>query len=337
MPIGSRLVALCLALLSASAQAAEAPPPDLRPLALRLVRQAVHPAYAAFRAEGDRNAIVWETECRTPHPARDHLAAAYRALAQAWWTIEAIRFGPVGEDFRAERLNFWPDRRNATTRGLAAMRDPAAPAPTTETVRAQSAAAQGLPALERLVFEGKGDMAPRDCALGTAIAANVDQMARDIEAGWSEIEQKAASDPDFARELSTRILTDVLGEFQVLIDAKLAALGKTLETARPDGLEGRRAGLEREALARPIASITGIARVLVDGRREGETALATLESALSIAEGLPPSLGPLLADPRRRSQVVLLRDALRSAQETALSDLPSLVGVTVGFNSRDGD
>lgn len=338
------VLAWCLVATPASSRAEEAAakPADLRPLAVRLVNERVRPAYADLAAAAARHAADWRDACARPNDAAldARLRASYAALAEHWWRIEFVRFGPIIEDFRAERIDFWPDRRNATTRGVAALLDPAAPEPTAESVRAQSAAAQGLPALERILFDapGAGKRRPaRTCAAGRAIAANLAAIGAEVATAWEPLAARAAADESWARELVARLTTDVLGEFQTLIDAKLAALGKTAEAARPDGLEGRRAGLERAALARPIDGMAAMVAGLVGTQTDAATLVATLDTARSVAEGLPPAVGPLLADPKGRSKVVLLRDALRSAQEVALADLPGLVGTTVGFNSRDGD
>lgn len=310
---------------------------DLRPLARRLAVEIIRPAYADLAARARAAVDAWDEVCRTSAPARARLVEAHRATARAWWRIEAVRFEPVSEDFRAERIDFWPDRRNATTRGLAGLLDPAAPEPTAAGVRAASAAVQGLPALERLIFDRTGPLSPRECAAGRAIAANVATLTREIEAGWAPLTEKVGGDEAAAREMVARLTTDVLGEFENLLDGKLAPLGKTPETARPDGFEGRRAGLERDALVEPLVGVTAILRGLLADRAGGETILLTLETAISIGEPLPERLGPLLADPRRRASIVLLRDAIRAARDVAASDLPALLGVAVGFNSRDGD
>ena len=330
---------LALTLLAASATSLEAadPPADLRPLAHRVATTVIAPAYRDFAAAAAATVATWESECRAPAPARRPLVARQRELARAWWRIEMVRFGPVGEDFRAERIDFWPERRNATGRGLAELLDPAAPEPTHDHLRTRSAAVQGLPALERLAVDGKAAPTARECAAGRAIAANVAAMAGEIVAGWDAVAVRAATDEAFARELLARLVTDSLTEIRTLIDGKLAPLGKTAEAARPDALQGRRAGIERDALLAPLDGLAALAAALVDGRDEGALVLATLDTARSVAAGLPETIGPLLADPRRRSQVVLLRDALRSVEDVAVTDLPALVGVTVGFNSRDGD
>ena len=310
---------------------------DPRTTARRLSSAVIEPAYGDLAAAARRSAEIWESECRGPAPSRERLAVGFVAVATAWWRIEGLRYGPAGEDFRAERIDLWPERRNATTRGLAELVDPAGPEPTAEEIRGRSAAVQGLPALERLIFEGKGPLAPRVCAVGRAIAGNLAAITAEIDSGWRDLAARAGADEATARELTARVVTDLVGEYEALIDGKLGPLGKTIAAARPDGFEGRRAGAERAALAAPLAGLAALTAVLVDGRDEGATAMATVATARAIAAGLPEAIGPLAADAGRRSQVVLLRDALRSARDAAIADLPPLVGVSVGFNSRDGD
>lgn len=334
-----RLPVLLLSLVAflAPAVAEEPSAVDPSPIAVHIATEVVRPGYATLARAASENARAWREECAGATPSRERLATHHRALAQAWWEVEVIRFGPMVADFRAERLNFWPDRRNATTRGLAALLAPSSPEPTTTSIREASAAVQGLPTLERLIFDAATAPSGRACAVGRAVADNLRVITEEVEAEWAALAPRLASDRDFAREMVARSVTDLITGFQTLIDGKLAALGKTAETARPEGLEGRRAGLEVAALARTIAGMRRLAIGLVGDRAEGATVLATLETAAGIAADLSEPLGPLLADPRRRSRVVLLRDALRSAQDAAYADLPSLVGITVGFNSRDGD
>ena len=314
---------------------------DHRRLAHRLAVEVIRPAQTAFAEKSRATARAWDEICRSPSPSRGRLADLHRDTARAWWFAEAVRYGPVAEDFRAERISFWPDRRNATTRGLARMLDPAAPEPTERDVRAASAAVQGLPALERLLFDaqagGRRRLTPRECALGRAIAANVATLAAAIDTEWAGLTETVAVDEAAAREMVARVTTDVLGEFETLLDVKLAPVGKSPDTARPDGFEGRGSGTERDAVRLPLDGAAALVAVMVDGREGGETILATLETARSIAGSLPPELGGLLDTPQRRARLILLRDAIRAARDVALDELPALVGITVGFNSRDGD
>ena len=46
------------------------------------------------------------------------LRDAYHGAADAWSSIEMIHYGPIAEDFRGERLSFWPERKNAVEKAL---------------------------------------------------------------------------------------------------------------------------------------------------------------------------------------------------------------------------
>jgi predicted lipoprotein len=68
--------------------------------------------------------------------------------------------------------------------------------------------------------------------------------------------------------------------------------------------------------------------------------LAALDTPRSIAADLAAgraSLGDLTADQKQRFKAVLLRDAVLSARGASGPVLAESLGVTIGFNSRDGD
>jgi predicted lipoprotein len=52
---------------------------------------------------------------------------------------------------------------------------------------------------------------------------------------------------------------------------------------------------------------------------------------------VPADLGEAAADPKRRGRVDAARAAIKTAQTAIASTLPGDVGVTLGFNSLDGD
>ncbi len=133
---------------------------------------------------------------RRLHPPAWHRSVTpISELPTAWSSIELVHYGPVAEDFRGERLSFWPERKNAVEKALKsalAKADDASLAP--DTFRKGSAGVQGLPALERLLFsEGASEAdfagspeAEFRCRLGSAIAANISAIAREVHAGWAD-------------------------------------------------------------------------------------------------------------------------------------------------------
>ena len=149
------IFALLVALVTAGPAAAEAPR-DLRGPANRAVREVVMPAYERLATSAATHAAAWDRACANHDPrALAGLAVGYRDVADAWATIEFVRVGPVAHDFRAERIEFWPDKRNAGARGLAALLAEPTP-PTAATVAAASVATPPAYSGTRLSFFGNG-------------------------------------------------------------------------------------------------------------------------------------------------------------------------------------
>lgn len=123
---------------------------------------------------------------------RKAAAASFADVVRAWAAIDFVRFGPVSQEHRLERVFFWPDPRATTFRQLngvlAAKKDDVV---TSSGLAKQSVAVQGLTALEILLFDekaplgaGTDETARYRCAFAKAIAANLDTIAGDIEQGW---------------------------------------------------------------------------------------------------------------------------------------------------------
>src|SRR5262249_21686291 len=150
-----------------------------------------------------------------------------------------------------------PERKNATAKALAELLEKdgvndLAP----ETFAKASVAVQGLPALERLLYDDKaqtellsGARKERRCAVGQAIAWNVVMIAHDVRLGWSNDVAPALADSDTAKEATSRIATDLLASFAFMRDSKLRpVLGKDAASARPMLAEGWRSKRSKRAL-----------------------------------------------------------------------------------------
>ena len=101
--------------------------------------------------------------------------------------VDFLRFGPMAEQGRLERFSYFPDRHGTGARQLRRMLatpDPAQLQP--GAVAKLSAAVQGLPALESLIFAAKSDAetSAYRWSLAAAIAGNLDDIAKATLAGW---------------------------------------------------------------------------------------------------------------------------------------------------------
>ncbi len=234
-------------------------------IAKRVSEDFVSPRYEALARTAAAQVEAWRSFCGSPsHAGLEAVQEAYRTAADAWSSVELVKYGPVSEDFRAERISYWPERKNATGRGLARLLDgKSSEELSPERIREASAAVQGLPALERLLFEeppvgatgfGGSQEGQRRCVVGEAIARNVASLAAEVRDGWPEAERKLA-EPAAAKEGLRRLATDLLTAFQVMRDIKiLPVLGADASKARPLLAEGWRSGRSTRAARGPRRS-----------------------------------------------------------------------------------
>ena len=330
---------------------------DRRGPVLAAARDVVAPAYDRLAEVTRLQAETWRSQCAAPATlAIDTLRARYAAAADAWSGIEFVKYGPVLDENRFERMAHWPERGNAVTRALAALlARPGTEGLAPDAVAGGSAAGQGLSALERLLFDPaasdtvatrltKGPDAARRCAVGAAIAANLARMADAVSAGWRRpagtLETLERADADALKEAATRLATEILAFLEYVGDAKIGApLGKGgPDEARPTLAEGWRAGRSLRAIALDLDGVSALVTALVDPTSdEGSSVLAALETACRLAHDTPGSLDALVQEPDRRPDLVLLRNAISGARELAGAALTASLDVTIGFNSRDGD
>ena len=297
----------------------------------------------------------------------DRARRAFHGVADAWAGVQHVTFGPVALLFRAERVNHWPERRNAVQRGLNEIlkaRDRQA----LEPVRfgKSSVAVQGLPALERLLF---GDDAPAlyragdeaagyRCALTRAIGHNLATIGREVLSEWqddmlADLRTKL-DNPIFysrPRDVTRQYFTDLLALLSLVGSVKLQpVLGRSIEEARPGRAEQYRSGRAARDIVLNLESArehygagetpdgyAWFVRQGQGGAAADQTLRQDFDRAIALARALPGPLGEAAADPARRPAVektLAAVDALRQALEDTV---PEAAGIATGFNSLDGD
>ena len=354
-------VGLLLALLVVVARAA----PDYRTLAVGLVEDYALPRYAVLAGAFEAQKNVLNDFCEVPDEAGLTAArAAFHDSMDAWQGIQHITAGPIQLLFRRERINHWPERRNAVARGLnALLRAADSSAITPARLAEASVAVQGLPALERLLFDEEAldafgadtDDARFRCKLATAIAANLTTIAREVVAEWRDdalpVLKAGESHPIYFRDagdLSARLLTDLQGLLQLMIDLKLApVLGDAADVARPLRVENRRSlrgarnlRLNLEAAWAMVAGgeAAGFGPYLARAELDlYESLMDAFAAAGQTAATLPVPLTTALSEPAPRAQVVDFLETLRALRALVRESVPAALGLTLGFNAMDGD
>jgi uncharacterized protein len=352
--ITRRLLLVCMALIAAVPGLAQKAP-DHVALAQKLVADYLLPKTKAFEQAAQAQAAAWGEACQGMDQSRvDGLQGHFSTVATAYAAVEIIRFGPLSEESRAERILHWPERKNAIAKGMADLLkrgnglDDA-------RLKEASAAAQGLSALERLLFEpdfqrrlsdvdGPPIASLKDvdrallCAYGQTLSLRIATQAHDIARAWSDPNsptRQPLATPDGAKAMIARVTTDLLSALELIKDKKLkAALGAAPGEEKPALLEMWRSGQTMRQIAGNLAGIGSVTRLLVqDGSKTADDGIASTQRVMEpLMDRMPREL-PLT----ERSKFILIANLVDTIQIDLKERLPAALGVTAGFNSNDGD
>ena len=351
-----------VAVLTAAAAAAAEPriaEPDYARVNASLVENHVLPRYARLAEATTGLAEATQEFCaggtRTD-PAR--LRESFDRAMGAWMGVHHLRFGPVTYFNRAQRFHFWPRARGKVARAVEAALalDDAALSP--ERFARSSAAVQGFPAAERLLFDNERLKDRSGCRLLRAVTANLRRMADGIVDGWTGGETPflrtvAGPGPDNGlfrdhREATLALFRSLHDGLQFIVDVRLKpVVGASLEKARPVLAESRPSGRS----TRNVVDSLEAARALYRG--EGGPGLGALTArvdpkldrlmrkafrvTLKTARSVGRPLELAATDPALRPRVSKLTLQARALKQIVRDRLSRALGLAVGFNALDGD
>jgi predicted lipoprotein len=327
---------------------------------LAAVDRHIIPSYRALAEAADAQEKAWNAFAANRAAGDiEPLKRTYNVTADVWARAQLVKTGPLSLFLRYERFAYWPEARNVTQRMLDQLlksNDPKELSP--ETLQRDSVAAQGLTALERLLYDGDnpdqllkapGQAGEWRTQVGQGIARNMSSIADDVVAEWTASDGVraaiAANKPwktifaDTA-EAASLLLTDLVSAFRLIHDVKLLpVMGASIDVARPRVSEAWRSGRTQRNLKLNIESAQALTRVW------GETTPAAhrtkidalYATTLKAIDAVPADLGEAAADPMRRALVEAARAGIKAVQLEIAATLPPDLGITLGFNSLDGD
>lgn len=345
----------CVAALSVSPALAANPPFD----SVSVIESWLLPRYDALAGAADAQKAAWTGFCAKPEEAGvPALKDAYGKTADAWNAVEFITFGPISQNLRADRFSFFPDRRNAIARGMAeVISDPDAARLSPERFAQASASVQGLPALERLLYDegaaqalAAGPEAARRCAFGLAIATNLAAIAHDVRSQWGGRDSgllgalaAGKGDPDLfpdAAALPGMILTDLSGAYQRVTDTKiLPVLGSGPSEAKPLSADNWRSGRSGRVAANMVKSADALLRAIatqMPSRPQWVVNKAATE-ADATADKLPADLGAAAQTASGAAALHAAIKTFKAAQLAVYRPMASYFVISLGFNALDGD
>lgn len=351
------LAAAAFGLAVWSAHAAQ-PPANL---GKRLAEGYARPAFDSLKtnAWGLQHALTDWCQ-RDDASGAKRVAEAYAATVQAWAGVEFLRFGPLVQGNRYERLAFWPDTRGVVLRQVQealAKRDEALLAP--GALASRSVAVQGLPALEFVLYRDGGVLQSRDaehfayeCAYAQALAANVGVIAGELAQAWSaqgdfgrQFAEPAAGNDLYrnSQEIAAEAVKALSTGAQFARDVKLLpVLGEAAADAKPRRAAFWRSNQTVPTLAAGLDGMGAWAGQLTealppDGRWAGQAVREELGRARQALNDASQPIEQAVADDNARRALALAALVLKNAKDITDQDLAAAYGVVIGFNALDGD
>lgn len=303
------------------------------------------PGFAELAASGDALSKAAQADCRAAAaPLRDAYARAF----DAWVRVSHLRFGPTERDNRGFALAFWPDSRSSTPKTLTALIQSEDPIVNdAKAFPTLSVAGRGFYALEYLLFDQRfgtlGDDAYR-CALIQAIAQDITTTSRDVDQDWRQAYAALMRTPEQGGVYQSK--AEVLQEFYKALDTGLQInadlrLGRPLGTfdkPRPKRAEAWRSGRSLRHLQLSLVQLRELARLLAaDDADLAQRLQAKFDAALTKVDALDDPAFAGVATPAGRFRVEALQQAVNDIRAEVTQSLGPALGVSVGFNSLDGD
>lgn len=325
------------------------------------IDDAIRPGYRAFSDAAREEVLKVDTLCDDPGDIQlQEAQEGFGDLVSAFGEIEFIRFGPIREENRLERILFFPDPRGVTRRQIEQLlAEEADNALRAETLAQKSVAVQGLPALEFVLFgEGSETLTGADatyrCAYGKAITQNLKDMAEAIDAAWADdsgiyqrLTEPGADDPAY------RDASDSLGEIvAVFTDGLEIIRDQRIQPALDEDGAPIKNHLflfnrSSSALTALEADFAGL-KTLFDAADFGELLSddqAYLEDSIglefdqigSTLAGIKAPLADAAAGEESRGKLDYVMIAAGSLRSQFENQLAGSLGLSTGFSSLDGD
>jgi predicted lipoprotein len=163
----------------------------------------------------------------------------------------------------------------------------------------------------------------------------------ELNAGWGPFGDAllAAGRPGntlYLTETEARqaLFTQLVTGLEALADGRIGRPLGTFDRPRPELAEARASG---RSLRNVVLSLQGLRDLAVTLDPESLQTTAAFDRALTLAANLGNPVFAGVADPQGRLKVEILQQAVRATRDAAIVEIAPSLGVTLGFNSADGD
>ncbi len=363
----STTTAMAFGLASPGAHA-DIPDENYQAVLAHLLGTVMPPKLDEFHASTETLTEEFENFCSDPDAGGlEDTQTAFHAAMDIWQEIQPWRMGPLVANGRDQHIEYWPDKHGTAARQFRKlMFDKPAAYTDPEKLAGASAALQGFPALEEVLFaDDHGDQmiaAEEDgvflCQYGTAIATNLGTLSAELQDEWPEfasaMENSGPDSMDYptAKFAATDLYRALHEGLLIISTQKLARpLGENAEDARASRAESP---LSKRSLRNIEHNLIGLF-AMYDGKwddigEEGKGLAALIDNSLldrsfrlnwqtvgdSVAK-LPPSVAEVLEQPDGYETLTDLKGQIEFLTTLVENDVGGNTQLGGGFNALDGD
>lgn len=353
-----------------SAAKTDKAPPELAAMIASAVGDTIVPAYQFFGDVSAKTTDAVASWCQSPSPATLEAArTAFSGSVHAWARIQHIRFGPARTDNRWQRIAFLPDPRGVVRRQIAkVLAERPQDLLTVEAIAENSAAVQGLPALELLLYALSDNEAPETlayrCRLAQAIAGHVQLLARSMagdwtgpDGGWRQHLLSAgvgSNEYKSPNEAASELVRSLLTGLQIVREEMLLPWLRAAEEKKTwAGLPFERSGRARDVIATSIVALRNLHKALhldlvISGLAAKDKSKAWMKGWVVNAYGsLESDAKSMVLAGDGKDLELSSEDNLRALRRARfnINGLRQIIGreiapaaaLTIGFNELDGD
>ncbi len=324
----------------------------------------IRPAADGFAHATDELAPAIDAVCKDPtDETKAAFAQHYGEAVTAFAKISFLRYGPLLEDDRLNRLAFMPDPRGIAQRQIRKILSQAdSTATDAGALKDKSVAVQGLTALQLIAFDKDGQVVLGDpgksrefiCGYAKAIAVNVAQVAGEVAGAWGDPDGYSSdllmpgTKNDHVRTSKDAIEVIFNALVTGLIIAKdqdvLPALGKGPDSAKAHRVPFSRSG---NGLAYLAAELKGIEDALRAADFEPllsedfawipDSIYFEFGNAQTLLADITPPIRQSLEDGENYDRLNVLTLTINSLRDTMAGELAGALSLSGGFNALDGD
>ncbi|WP_085905176.1 imelysin family protein [Kiloniella majae] len=332
-----------------------------RPVIKQVIEKAILPGYENLVEVAAQQGNDIEKLCLSPNETNlEHARDSFRSLVSAWSRVEMYRIGPAIKGNRQEKLVFWPDRKSIGLRQVRKLIDTQdKTAITTETLQKKSVAVQGILALEYVLFGKNSDAlstaTPKSyrCEYGATIAQTIGATAKSIVNDWSspsgyatQMLNPSSTSPIYRSD--AEVMQDLLRISSEMIqstrDLKIKnTIKDSPAKSKPKRAPFWRSNLTLHAYQNNLKAVEALFTVGGLGKltpRYTKSLSFELEQTNKFLAKLEKENSPWEEQVKQKEAHELLTFTLiplEGAQYIVSELIPQELGLSLGFNSLDGD